>query len=84
MAVNCWVVPVGNVGAAGEMAIETRAAAVTARVAPLLVTPLDVALIVVEPMARELADPDALIDAMAGIAELHVADKDKSWVEPSV
>jgi hypothetical protein len=84
VAVNCCVRPFATEGAFGFTAIETKIAAVTVSVALLLVTVPDTALTVVEPIASELANPVALIAAVAGTDELHVADEVRSCVEASV
>lgn len=57
MAVNCWVVPSGIVADCGLIAIETKAAGVTVRVAGGAFTPLALMPIMVEPVASVLANP---------------------------
>ena len=59
---NCWRVPRSKTGFAGVMVIETKIALVTVRV-PMPVTPDKVALMVVEPMALLLAEPEPEIAA---------------------
>jgi hypothetical protein len=59
---------------AGEIAIETSvtAAGSTVRVAPLDVTPLCEAVIIVEPAATPVATPKELIVAVAALEEFQV------------
>ena len=84
---NCWVVPSAIEGAAGVIAIETSAAAVTVKVVDPLIEP-DVALIVAVPwltvLARPAADPTLLIVATAGAPELHWTAAVMFCVLPSV
>ena len=87
MAMNCSLVPLAIVGAAGVTEIDTNAAAVTVRdVEPD--TPPRVAEIVVEPALAELArpkEPDALlIEAIAVSEELQVTAAVTFCVELSV
>lgn len=69
-------------GLAGVTAIETKAAAVTVSVALPEMLP-EVALIVVEPAATELASPALLTVATVVEEELQVADEVRFCVLPS-
>ena len=71
-------------GFVGVTAIDTSVAAVTVSVAVLLVTPLEVAVIAVVPIATALARPDALMFATPGVAEFHAAVPVRFAVLPSV
>jgi len=74
VAVNCWLVPNAIEGVAGVTAIETSAAAVTARVVlPLIAA--EVAVMVVDPtpalVAKPLLPAALLIVATVAADELH-------------
>ena len=58
----------------GVTAIETRVAAVTVSVADGLVTAPEVAVMLDVPGASELAKPEEVIVATAGVAEFQVAE----------
>jgi len=82
VAANCSVVPRGMVGIEGVMAMETKAAGVTVKMAqPSMLAA--VALIVVWPRATLVASPLALVVATEGADELQVADVVRSSVLPS-
>ena len=76
MAVNCLVVPLTMLGLAGVTAMETSVAEVTVSVVEPDTLP-DVALIVVEPAAAEVANPlepaALLMAATAAVDEFQVA-----------
>jgi hypothetical protein len=88
IAVNCWVVPSGIVGDCGLIAIETRAAGVTVRVAGGAFTPPALMPIMVEPVASVLANPivpaASLMVATPIVLEVQYPDCVRSWVVPSV
>ena len=75
MAMNCWVVPLAMLGLVGVIAMDTRVAGVTVRVVDTEMF-FKVAVIVVEPTAREMACPwepaALLIDATPVLDELQV------------
>jgi hypothetical protein len=75
------------VGLAGVTEMEVRVAAVTVRVVEVKVSPY-VAVMVVDPVAREVALPFVpaalLIAALAGLEELHVTVVVRFCVLPSV
>ena len=83
---NCLVVPVAMLGLAGVTAMETSVVAVMVRVVEPEMLP-DVARIVVDPAAADLARPlepaALLIVATAVLEELQVADAVRFCVEPS-
>ena len=87
IAVNCWVVPLAMVGSAGVTPIESRAADVTVRVVEPEIDP-EVAVIVGEPTAVELASPSEPrafeIVATASSDEDQITDAVRSWVVASV
>ena len=63
MAVNCFVRPAAIEGSTGVKLIDLSSNAVTVKTATLLVTPLKFAVILVEPAARLVAKPVALMVA---------------------
>ncbi len=83
---NCLVVPSAMLGLAGVTAIETSDAAVTVSVVEPEMPP-DTAVIVVEPVATEVARPlepaALLIVATPVLEELQVADAVRFCVVPS-
>jgi hypothetical protein len=83
---NCWVVPLAMLGLVGVIAMETSVAVVMVSVADPEMLP-DVALIVVEPAATDVAsplDPAALlIVATLVLEEFQVTAPVKSCVDPS-
>ena len=83
VAVNCLVVPRAMLGLVGVSWIETSVAGVTVSVV-WPDTPENVAVIVVEPVAPEVASPVELIVATAVLDESHVTDALRSWFELSV
>ena len=85
VAVNCWVAPTAMVVVAGDTAMEVSVfgAAETMRSA-LPLTPSRVAVTVVEPAARAVTMPEAVIFATAGLVSVQAADAVTSWVEPSL
>jgi len=84
--VNCLVVPRAILGLAGVIAIETSVAAVTVNVVDPEIAP-DVAEMVVEPVATEVANPfepaALLMVATDDADELHVTVVVRLCVEPS-
>jgi len=86
VAVNCWVVPAAIEGFIGVTAIETRVAGVTVSVVDPEMLP-EVAVIIVEPAAAEVANPlepaALLIVAAPVFDELQVAAVVRSCVVPS-
>jgi hypothetical protein len=64
--------------------IDASDAAVTLNTVALLVTPPDIAWMVVDPMASDCASPLALIVATAGDEELHVDELVRFCVLPSL
>jgi hypothetical protein len=72
---NCRVVPLAMLGLVGVIAMDTSVAGVTVRVVDPDMLP-DVAVIVVDPVAAEVADPlepaALLIAATSGLDELQV------------
>ena len=87
VAVNCCIVPAGFDDVPGVTAMDTRAAAVTARFAVLLTDP-SVAVITVPPWPALVAKPAfgavALIVATPGTDELQVTELVTSCIELSV
>lgn len=82
MAVNCRVVPTAILGFAGTIWIAVRGGGVTVRVVEP-VTPLNVAEIVVVPMATAVASPpEPVMVATPVFVELHEATGVRSWVAP--
>ena len=69
---NCWFVPFAIEAFAGAIDNEVKIAAVTVRVAKLLMFP-DVAVIFAVPLATLVARPPLLTVATEGAEELHVA-----------
>jgi hypothetical protein len=86
VAMNCWVVPLAMLGLVGVIAMETNDAVVMVSVVDPEMLP-DVALIVVEPAAIDVAsplDPAALLIVAAPVLEeFQVTKLVKSCVEPS-
>jgi hypothetical protein len=87
VAMNCWFVPFAMLGLVGVTAMDTSVAGVTVRVVDPDVLP-DVAVIVVEPAATEVADPleptALLMVATPVLDELQVAVVVRSCVVLSV
>lgn len=85
VAANCWVAPTAMLVAAGVTAMEVRVATgaetVTAAVA---LTPVRVAVTVVEPVVSAVASPAALMFATAGFEDTQVALVVTFAVEPSL
>jgi hypothetical protein len=82
MAVNCSVLPLATLRAAGVTPMDTSEADVTVRViVPDM--PERVALSVVDPDVTALARPEVLMVAIRGLLELHVTLLDTSCLEPS-
>ena len=73
MAVNCCVLPKAIDGLAGVTVIETSAGGVTVSVVEPL-TPPEVAVMVVLPVATVLAKPAAVMVATLVADELHVTE----------
>ena len=71
VAVNCWLVPLTMLGLGGVTEIVCKAAALTVRMVEPL-TPLNVALMVDEPLATPVARPAGEIAATVVVAEAHV------------
>jgi hypothetical protein len=84
VAVNCCVSPTRILGLAGVTATEVRTATPTFKEAVLLVKLPKVALMFVEPTARPVARPPALIVATLVFEEAQVTEEVKSCVEPSL
>ncbi len=82
-AVNCKVVPSAMDGVAGETAIETRCAGTTVSVVVSVNAPT-VAVMVVDPAARVVANPEASIVAAAGEDEVQFTPVARSWLDPSL
>jgi hypothetical protein len=84
IAVNCWVVPLTMVGVAGVTATDTSVGAgVTAKVALAVIDPY-AACTAVLPVETPVASPLLLTVAIAGLAELQVAELLRSCVLPSL
>jgi hypothetical protein len=83
-ALYCCVCPFATVADVGVIAIDCSVAAVTVRLAELLVTDPDVALIVELPTPAPVASPDVEIVATVVEDELHVAVLVKFCVVPSL
>ncbi len=83
---NCCGASTGTLGIAGVMSMDWRTAEVTVRVV-LPETAPDVAVIVTDPAARDVARPlepaALLIAAIAVFDEFQVTDAVRSWVELS-
>lgn len=79
VALNCWVVPTAMLWLAGVTAIDASAAVVNT-VEPKMLP--EVAVMVVEPMARAVTRPESLMAATPVSDELHVTNAVRSWVEP--
>ena len=83
MAVNCWVVAKAMLGLAGVIAMDTSVAAVTVSVVDPDMLP-DVAVIVVEPAATDVARPlepaALLMVATPVVNEFQVTDVVRSCV----
>jgi hypothetical protein len=69
---------------AALMVIDCRVAAVTVTAIALEVTPLCVAVMLLEPMPAPVAKPPVLIVAAAVFDEVQVAELVRFWVVPSV
>ncbi len=82
-AVNCSVVPSAIDGVAGLTEIEIRCAATTVNVEVSVKDPT-VAVIVVEPAATVVANPELLMVATAGEEEVQVTALTRSALEPSL
>jgi hypothetical protein len=83
VAVNCCGVPSATVAVGGLIAIDTSAAGVTVRIVEPLTVP-EVALTVAVPIPTPCPSPAALIVAVAGVSDDHVAVLVRSCVVPSV
>jgi hypothetical protein len=83
VAVNCWVVPSAMLGLVGVTAMDTSVAEVTVSVVEPDIPP-DVAVIVVEPTADDVASPlepaELLMAATAAADEFQVTDAVRSCV----
>ena len=77
---NCWVVPTAMLGFTGITEIDTRAAEVSIAVPE---TFPEVAVMVTEPTALEVASPPGLMVATALSDELHEDEAVKSCTDPS-
>jgi hypothetical protein len=73
VAVNCCVDPLVIVGFAGLTAIDCRVAAVTVRRVEPLIAP-DVAVMVLVPAAAAVANPPAVMVAVAVVPEAQVTE----------
>src|ERR1700730_3634515 len=83
VAVNCWVLPLAIDGFTGVTAIDTSVAAVTVRLTPGEVTPLERAVIITGPPAfTPVARPVALIVATVLSDDAQVAVLLRSCVLP--
>lgn len=83
VAVNCRVNPAASVGLVGVTAIETRVAVVTVNTTGVLVTPLNVAVILLVPAACVVANPPDTMVATDVLEELHITELVMSNVELS-
>jgi hypothetical protein len=72
--VNCFVAEVAMAGFAGVTAIDTSAAAVTVNTAAGEVTLLNVAVMLLVPVATPVAKPPLVIVAFAVVADAHVTE----------
>jgi hypothetical protein len=81
VAVNCSVLPAGTEALAGVTESEFKTAAVTVSVAEPVIAP-DLAVMVVVPWTRVLANPLALIFAIVVADELHFAELVRFCVLP--
>jgi len=77
VALNCWLVPMAMLGAAGVTAMEVSVAEVSV-VEP--VTSPKAAVMVVEPAATAVARPEAVMVAAPVFDELQVTNVVRSWV----
>lgn len=88
IAVNCWLVLTGMVGAAGEIVSDCKLAAapdpepVTFNVAVACTLPI-CAVMVTDPIVEPAARPELLIDATLVSVELHCTLLVTSFAEPS-
>src|SRR2546423_13066942 len=80
---NCCAAPKGAETDEGLIAIDTKAGAVTVKMAEPL-TGLAVAAIAVVPCPRLVARPVLLMVAVPIADDVQIAEVDKSWVLPSV
>ncbi len=71
---NCCVVPLGTIGAAGVTAMDTRVALVTVNGVVPLTVPKVAVTVTGPPMATAAAFPVALTVATPGFEELHVTE----------
>jgi hypothetical protein len=81
-AVNCWVPPTNEPGAVGWITNDIRGGGTTLIVVELLTEPM-LATTEVEPWAKPIASPVALIVATEGALEIQVTDEVRSCVLPS-
>ena len=84
MAVYCCIKPTALLAVAGEIWIDTKAAAVTFKVAVFEVTPPSEAVILDEPTATAVARPEALMVALLVSLEFQDTDAEMSGVLASV
>ena len=80
VAVNCWEVPMAMLELAGVTAMDTSVTTVRV-VVPVRVP--NVAVIVVEPTEKEVANPVLLIVAMFEFDEVQTTEAVRSLEEPS-
>jgi hypothetical protein len=83
IALNCCVVPLAIDADPGETAIEASTGAIAEAVTDPLTAP-DLAVIVDEPWATEVAKPVEEIVTTPTVSEDHMAELLKSWVVPSL
>ena len=83
VAANCCVSPRGTMGIAGVTVMVTSVAGVTLRLAEPVTEP-DAAVICVVPAATVITNPEALMEAIAVLAEPQLTWLVKSCVLPSV
>ena len=85
VAVNCWVAPSAMLGLAGVTAMDDNVAEVVETVSVAVpLTPVTVAVMVVDPAATPVARPAALIVATFVFALTHVAVEVTFFVDPSL
>ena len=82
-AVKDWFTPEGMEAVDGFTVMDTTDAGVTVRTVEPLIAP-DAAVIVDVPAARDAPRPDGVTVAIAGVAELHVTEAERSFCVPSV
>ncbi len=81
VALNCWLIPSGTDAVAGVTESLVKTAAVTVNRAEPVIAP-DLALIVVDPGARLVANPLLLTFATEVVEELHPTELLRFWVLP--